>query len=249
MFWRNVGLRGGPAPVRAYLPDLLDRVLSGRIDPRCLRRQHGLDCASFVHRGVGLGDFGQGQGQVEDLARNGLRERSRSEAVRVGACPVRPALEDSRWGRPVCDTLNLCPTSPRGVSGCAISPTWSGGPRWPSSPWFYCGQMERTYTLGRERPTNRRPLVVDLDKLAYAARLRDTGHRFADIVAKTSIARTCLPPPPGPQGRSPRCRPPRRAGRGRSPQEVAALEALTDRGCCAPHLGTMAGPEILRAKS
>jgi threonine dehydrogenase-like Zn-dependent dehydrogenase len=33
MFWRNVGLRGGPAPVRAYLPDLLDRVLSGAIDP------------------------------------------------------------------------------------------------------------------------------------------------------------------------------------------------------------------------
>jgi threonine dehydrogenase-like Zn-dependent dehydrogenase len=33
MFWRNVGLRGGPAPVRAYLPDLLDRVLSGHIDP------------------------------------------------------------------------------------------------------------------------------------------------------------------------------------------------------------------------
>ena len=33
MFWKNVGLRGGPAPVRAYLPDLLDRVWSGRIDP------------------------------------------------------------------------------------------------------------------------------------------------------------------------------------------------------------------------
>lgn len=33
MFWRNVGLRGGPAPVRAYLPDLLDRVLDGRLDP------------------------------------------------------------------------------------------------------------------------------------------------------------------------------------------------------------------------
>ncbi|GGL22170.1 zinc-dependent alcohol dehydrogenase family protein [Phycicoccus endophyticus] len=33
MFWRNVGLRGGPAPVRAYLPDLLERVWSGRIDP------------------------------------------------------------------------------------------------------------------------------------------------------------------------------------------------------------------------
>ena len=33
MFWRNVGLRGGPAPVRAYLPDLMQRVLDGRIEP------------------------------------------------------------------------------------------------------------------------------------------------------------------------------------------------------------------------
>ncbi len=33
MFWRNVGLRGGPAPVRAYLPDLLERVWDGRIEP------------------------------------------------------------------------------------------------------------------------------------------------------------------------------------------------------------------------
>ncbi|CAN5148040.1 zinc-dependent alcohol dehydrogenase family protein [soil metagenome] len=33
MFSKNVGLAGGMAPVRTYLPDLLDRVLSGRIDP------------------------------------------------------------------------------------------------------------------------------------------------------------------------------------------------------------------------
>lgn len=33
MFWRNVGLRGGVAPVRAYLPNLLQRVLDGRIEP------------------------------------------------------------------------------------------------------------------------------------------------------------------------------------------------------------------------
>lgn len=32
-FWRNVGVRGGPAPVRHYLPDLLDRVWDRRIDP------------------------------------------------------------------------------------------------------------------------------------------------------------------------------------------------------------------------
>jgi threonine dehydrogenase-like Zn-dependent dehydrogenase len=32
-FWRNVGVRGGPAPVRSYLPDLIDRVWTRRIDP------------------------------------------------------------------------------------------------------------------------------------------------------------------------------------------------------------------------
>ena len=33
MFFRNVGLRGGPAPVRQYLPELLERVWNRRIDP------------------------------------------------------------------------------------------------------------------------------------------------------------------------------------------------------------------------
>lgn len=33
MFASNVGLAGGMAPVRAYLPDLLERTLSGAIDP------------------------------------------------------------------------------------------------------------------------------------------------------------------------------------------------------------------------
>ena len=33
MFARNVGLAGGMAPVRKYLPDLLDLVVSGAIDP------------------------------------------------------------------------------------------------------------------------------------------------------------------------------------------------------------------------
>ncbi|WP_183097725.1 zinc-dependent alcohol dehydrogenase family protein [Nocardioides pelophilus] len=33
MFQKNVGLRGGIAPVRRYLPELLDLVLQGRIDP------------------------------------------------------------------------------------------------------------------------------------------------------------------------------------------------------------------------
>jgi threonine dehydrogenase-like Zn-dependent dehydrogenase len=33
MFFRNIGLRGGAAPVRTYIPELLDDVLQGRIDP------------------------------------------------------------------------------------------------------------------------------------------------------------------------------------------------------------------------
>ncbi|MFI0789808.1 zinc-dependent alcohol dehydrogenase family protein [Streptomyces lydicus] len=33
LFYSHVGLRGGPAPVRRFLPDLIDRVLSGRINP------------------------------------------------------------------------------------------------------------------------------------------------------------------------------------------------------------------------
>ena len=33
MFGKNIGLAGGMAPVRTYLPDLLERVLDGRIDP------------------------------------------------------------------------------------------------------------------------------------------------------------------------------------------------------------------------
>jgi threonine dehydrogenase-like Zn-dependent dehydrogenase len=33
IFWSNKGVRGGPAPVRAYLPHLLELVLSRQIDP------------------------------------------------------------------------------------------------------------------------------------------------------------------------------------------------------------------------
>lgn len=33
LFFSHVGLRGGPAPVRRYLPELIERVLTGRIDP------------------------------------------------------------------------------------------------------------------------------------------------------------------------------------------------------------------------
>jgi threonine dehydrogenase-like Zn-dependent dehydrogenase len=32
-FFRNVGWHGGPAPARIYIPELLDDVLEGRINP------------------------------------------------------------------------------------------------------------------------------------------------------------------------------------------------------------------------
>ncbi len=44
MFFRNKGLLGGSAPVRAYIPELLDDVLEGRINPgRVLDFDTGLD--------------------------------------------------------------------------------------------------------------------------------------------------------------------------------------------------------------
>ena len=43
-FFANVTVGGGPAPVRAYLDELLPDVLEGRIDPgRVLDRTVGLD--------------------------------------------------------------------------------------------------------------------------------------------------------------------------------------------------------------
>jgi threonine dehydrogenase-like Zn-dependent dehydrogenase len=43
-FYGNITIGGGPAPVRAYLDDLLPDVLEGRIDPgRVLDRTVGLD--------------------------------------------------------------------------------------------------------------------------------------------------------------------------------------------------------------
>jgi threonine dehydrogenase-like Zn-dependent dehydrogenase len=44
MFGRNIGLHGGSAPVRTYIPELLDDVLEGRIDPgRVFDFETGLD--------------------------------------------------------------------------------------------------------------------------------------------------------------------------------------------------------------
>jgi threonine dehydrogenase-like Zn-dependent dehydrogenase len=44
LFYRNKGVRGGPAPARAYLPELLKDVLAETIDPgRVFDFETGLD--------------------------------------------------------------------------------------------------------------------------------------------------------------------------------------------------------------
>lgn len=44
MFYKNVTVSGGPAPVRAYIETLLPDVLEGRIEPgRVFDRDTGLD--------------------------------------------------------------------------------------------------------------------------------------------------------------------------------------------------------------
>jgi DNA invertase Pin-like site-specific DNA recombinase len=63
-------------------------------------------------------------------------------------------------------------------------------------------QMERTYTLERAAHARAvaaakgrrvgRPVLVDSDRIAYAAHLREQGHTIAEIVSKTGIARTSL---------------------------------------------------------
>ena len=116
-----------------------------------------------------------------------------------------------RLGRTVRDTLNLIhDLSERGVGVRNLADPIRVDSANPSDPMAQLavvllalfGQMERTYTLewaahARAVATAKgrrigRPSVVDPDKLAYAAHLRDTGHSIADIVAKSGIARTSL---------------------------------------------------------
>ena len=53
MFSKNVGLRGGMAPVRRYLPELLDLVLAGRIEPgRVFDARVGLDEVAEGYRAM-----------------------------------------------------------------------------------------------------------------------------------------------------------------------------------------------------
>jgi threonine dehydrogenase-like Zn-dependent dehydrogenase len=53
MFGRNIGLRGGSAPVRRYIPELLDDVLEGRIHPeRVFDFETNLDDVAEAYRAM-----------------------------------------------------------------------------------------------------------------------------------------------------------------------------------------------------
>ncbi|HEX4791583.1 MAG TPA: zinc-dependent alcohol dehydrogenase family protein [Actinospica sp.] len=53
LFYSHVGMRGGPAPVRAFLPDLVERVWDGRIEPgRVFDLELPLDRAAEAYRAM-----------------------------------------------------------------------------------------------------------------------------------------------------------------------------------------------------
>jgi len=116
-----------------------------------------------------------------------------------------------RLGRTVRDTLNLIhDLTDRGVGVRNLADPIKVDSANPSDPMGQLAvvllalfaQMERTYTVERAAHARAvatakgrrigRPVLVDADKLAYAAHLREAGHSIAEIVAKTGIARPSL---------------------------------------------------------
>ena len=116
-----------------------------------------------------------------------------------------------RLGRTVRDTLNLIhELAERGIGIRNLADPIKVDSSNPGDPMAQLavvllalfGQMERTYAIERAAHARAvatakgrrigRPVLVDADKLAYAAHLRDSGDTIAEIVAKTGIARSSL---------------------------------------------------------
>jgi len=116
-----------------------------------------------------------------------------------------------RLGRTVHDTLNLIhKLAERGVGVRNLADPIKVDSTNPADPLAQLavvllalfGQMERTYTLEQAAHASAvatakglrigRPVMVDPDKFAHAAHLRDTGHTITEIITKTGIARTSL---------------------------------------------------------
>jgi DNA invertase Pin-like site-specific DNA recombinase len=126
-----------------------------------------------------------------------------------------------RLGRTVRDTLNMIhDLSERGIGVRNLADAIRIDSTNPEDPMAQLAvvllavfaQMERTYTIERAAHARAvatakgrrvgRPVLVDRDKLEYAAHLRDQGDTIAEIVTKTGIPRTSLyrhlPPRPVP---------------------------------------------------
>jgi DNA invertase Pin-like site-specific DNA recombinase len=126
-----------------------------------------------------------------------------------------------RLGRTVRDTLNMIhELSERGIGVRNLADPIRVDSSRPEDPMAQLAvvllalfaQMERTYTLERAAHARAvatakgrrvgRPVLIDPNKLAYAAHLRDQGDTIAEIVNKTGIPRTSLyrhlPPRPVP---------------------------------------------------
>jgi DNA invertase Pin-like site-specific DNA recombinase len=135
--------------------------------------------------------------------------RAALEYARDGDVIVVHTLD--RLGRTVRDTLNLIhELGERGVGVRNLADPIKVDSSNPADPMAQLAvvllalfaQMERTYTLERAAHAQAvatakgrrigRPVLVDADKLAYAAHLRDTGHTIPEIVTKTGIPRTSL---------------------------------------------------------
>lgn len=116
-----------------------------------------------------------------------------------------------RLGRTVRDTLNLIhELAERGVGVRNLADPIKVDSSNPTDPMAQLavvllalfGQMERTYAIERAAHARAmatakgrrigRPVVVDADKLDYAAHLRNSGSTIAEIVAKTGITRSSL---------------------------------------------------------
>ena len=146
--------------------------------------------------------------------------RALLDYARAGDVIVVHALD--RLGRTVRDTLNLIhDLSERGVGVRNLADPIRVDSSSPDDPMAQLAvvllalfaQMERTYAVERAAHARAvaaakgrrvgRPSVVDADRLAYGAHLRDSGHTIAEIVAKTGITRSSLyrhlpPRPPDP---------------------------------------------------
>ncbi len=135
--------------------------------------------------------------------------RALLDYARAGDVIVVHALD--RLGRTVRDTLNLIhDLSERGVGVRNLADPIRVDSSSPDDPMAQLAvvllalfaQMERTYAVERAAHARAvaaakgrrvgRPSVVDADRLAYAAHLRDSGHTIAEIVAKTGITRSSL---------------------------------------------------------